>query len=148
MDITDEEEKRKAEQEIETFFRKDVKGGKKNLDEFMNTLLEVLQNGHEVAIQLKGYASPRADYEYNLILANRRVNSVENELKKYRNGALKPFIKNKQLIITDVSYGEALAPKDISDDLNDEKHSIYSVKASRERRVEVVKISTDLINEK
>jgi len=146
--MTDQEEIRKAEKEIEDFFNKDVKGGKKNLDEFMNTLLEVLQNGHEVAIQLKGYASPRADYEYNLILANRRVNSVENELKKFRNGALIPFIKNKQLMITDVSYGEALAPKDISDDLNDEKHSIYSVKASKERRVEVVKISTDLINEK
>jgi len=145
--MTDINEMNKATEKINDFFDYEVKGGKEKLDLFMSTLLTVLNNGHNVTIQLKGYASPRADYKYNLILANRRVNSVEREIKKYQNGALIPFIKNKKLIITDVSYGESLAPENISDDLKDERHSIYSIEASRERRVEVIKISTDLKNE-
>ncbi len=147
-DLTEPFEIEQATNLIADFFDFEVKGGKEKLDLFMSTLYAVLLNGHEVKIQLKGYASPRADYKYNLILANRRVNSVEKELRKYKNGALIPFIKNKKLKITDVSYGESLAPKNISDDLNDEKHSVYSVEASRERRVEVIKISTDLNDNK
>ncbi|HEB62081.1 MAG TPA: hypothetical protein ENI82_02915 [Bacteroidetes bacterium] len=145
--LTDKNEIEQATKVINDFFDFEVKGGKEKLNLFMSTLLTVLRNGHSVTIQLKGYASPRADYKYNLILANRRVNSVEKELRKYENGALIPFIKNKKLKITDVSYGESLAPENISDDLKDERHSIYSVEASRERRVEVIKISTDLKNE-
>lgn len=143
-DLTEEYEIIQGKNEIEDFFKYDVEEGKDKFDLFMSTLLTVLENGHEVAIQLKGYASPRADYKYNLILAQRRVNSADNEIRQYRGGALIPFIKSGKLKITDVSYGESLSPKDISDSLNDEKHSIYSVKASKERRVEAIKISTDL----
>lgn len=146
-DLTDKLEIDYANNEIEDFFEYDIKGGKEKLDLFMSTMLAVLENGHKVAIQLKGYASPRADYKYNLILAQRRVNSVENEIKKYRNGIFFTYLKSGNLRITDVSYGESLSPKDISDNLKDEKQSIYSVKASKERRVEAIKISTDL-NEK
>ncbi len=74
--------------------------------------------------------------------------NVEKEIRLYKNGAVIPYIKIGQLKIPDVSYGESLAPENISDDIKDEKHSIYSVEASRERRVEVIKISTDLIENK
>ncbi len=136
-----------AKNEIESFFDYDVKAGKEKFDFFMSTLLAVLENGHHVGIQLKGYASPRADYKYNLILAQRRVNSLDNEIRKYKGGVFLQYLKSGALIITDVSYGESLAPKDISDSLKDEKHSIYGVRASKERRVEVIQIDTDL-NEK
>jgi len=136
-----------AKNEIENFFDYDVKGGKEKFDFFMSTLLAVLENGHEVGVLLKGYASPRADYKYNLILAQRRVNSLDNEIRKYRGGVILPYLKSGKLVITDVSYGESLAPKDISDSLKDEKQSIYSVKASKERRVEVIQINTDLNEE-
>jgi len=143
-DLTEDYEITQAKGEVEDFFKYKVEGGKDKFDLFMSTLLTVLENGHQVAIQLKGYASPRADYKYNLILAQRRVNSVDNEIRRFRGGALKPYIKSGKLKITDVSYGESLSPKDISDSLFDEKHSIYGIKASKERRVEAIKISTDL----
>ncbi len=146
-DLTDELEIDSANNELEDFLEYDIKSGKEKLDLFMSTMLAVLENGHKVGIQLKGYASPRADYKYNLILAQRRVNSVENEIKKYRNGIFFTYLKSGNLRITDVSYGESLSPKNISDNLKDEKRSIYSVGASKERRVEAIKISTDL-NEK
>ncbi len=147
QDMTEDYMITQAKNEIESFFDYDVKAGKEKFDFFMTTLLAVLENGHHVGIQLKGYASPRADYKYNLILAQRRVNSLDNEIRKYKGGIFLQYLKSGALVITDVSYGESLAPKDISDSLKDEKHSIYSVRASKERRVEVIQIDTDL-NEK
>ncbi|MGE5355962.1 MAG: hypothetical protein ACM3PT_06950 [Deltaproteobacteria bacterium] len=135
-------------QKIEEFFAKDVKAGKEKFDLFFATLLSVLEAGHKVNIQLKGYASPRADYDYNLILANRRVKTIDNEIRNYKKGAMTKYLKKGQLKLTDVSYGESLASKDVSDDLLNEKLSIYSVEASKERRVEVVKISSDLNDNK
>ncbi|MBK7094371.1 MAG: PD40 domain-containing protein [Saprospiraceae bacterium] len=147
-DVTDENDKEFSRIKIEEFFNKDIKEGKEKFDLFFSTLLAVLQAGHKVDIQFKGYASPRADYDYNLILANRRVKSLDNEIRSFRKGAFTKYIKKGQLKITDVSYGESLASKDISDDLLNDKMSIYSVGASKERRVEVVKISSDLIENK
>lgn len=147
-DLEDPVVKKMSEEQIRDFFKYDVKGAIEKLDLFMSTLEAVLENGHTVAIQLKGYASPRADYKYNLILAQRRVYSVKNQFERYNRGALKKYIKSGKLSITDVSYGESLAPQGISDSINDEKQSVYSVGASKERRVQVVKISTDLINNK
>ncbi len=143
-DISEDYLIEQAKNEIESFFDYDVKAGKEKIEFFMSTLLAVLENGHTVGIRLKGFASPRADYKYNLILAQRRVSSLDNEIRKYKGGVFLPYMKSGQLIITDVSYGESLAPKDISDSLKDEKHSIYGVKASKERRVEVIQINTDL----
>lgn len=147
-DVTNSEEMEFSKNKIEEFFNKDVKGGKEKFDLFFATLQSVLEAGHKVNIQLKGYASPRADYDYNLILANRRVKSIDNEIRSYKKGALIKYLKKGQLKITDVSYGESLASKDISDDIMNEKLSVYSVEASKERRVEVVKISSDLIDSK
>ncbi len=147
-DLEDSVMKQQAEEEVRDFFNYDVKEGNKKLNIFLSTLEAVLENGHTVAIQLKGYASPRADYKYNLLLAQRRVYCVNNQFKRYNNGALNKYIETGKLSITDVSYGESLAPKGISDNINDEKQSIYNIDASRERRVQVVKISTDLINNK
>lgn len=137
-----------AKQNIERFFNEDVKVGKEKFDQFFGTLLSVLEAGHKVNIQLKGYASPRADYDYNLILANRRVKSIDNEIRNYKKGVFVKYLKKGQLKIVDVSYGESLASKGISDDIMNEKLSIYSVEASKERRVEVVKIGSDLIESK
>ncbi|MEZ4908068.1 MAG: hypothetical protein R2771_10640 [Saprospiraceae bacterium] len=146
-DISDEYAKEEAKNNIYDFFDNNVKAGKEKFDLFMETLLSVLNAGHTVDIKFKGYASPRADYDYNLILANRRVKSLDNEIKAYKNGALLKFIKSGNLKITDISYGESLAPENVSSDLNDEKDSVYSVPASKERRVEVIKINSDLTSE-
>jgi tetratricopeptide (TPR) repeat protein/outer membrane protein OmpA-like peptidoglycan-associated protein len=142
-DIADPSEQAKAREKIVNFFDKDVKEGKEKHDAFMASLLTVLEAGHKVSIQLKGYASPRANYDYNLILAHRRVRSVNNEIHNFRNGALQKYIRNGNLKISDISFGSATAPDYVSDDLADERASIYSVDASRERRVEVISITFD-----
>ena len=52
---------------------------------------------------------------------------------------LKKYIKTGQLKVTEKSFGEATAPVNISDKVNDIK-SIYHINASKERRVEIIEI--------
>ncbi|MBK7232520.1 MAG: hypothetical protein IPH93_09705 [Saprospiraceae bacterium] len=75
--------KEKAIIEIDTFFEKDVKINGDKLELFMDKLLIILEEGHEIDIFLKGYASPRAKSDYNQKLSSRRVNSIRNEFNRY-----------------------------------------------------------------
>ena len=129
-----------AEERVQDFFEEDVKGGYDRFLRFLDYILGQLQDGDSFDISIRGFASPRADTKYNLALSQRRVICIQNELRAYANGALVPFIDNGQLKITELSYGESLAPDNVSDALYDRQNSIFSPEASRERRGEIVEI--------
>jgi len=129
---------------LEDFFEFDVKGGYAKLYLFLNEVSQKLADGYSFEIEIKGHTSPLAPSQYNKNLSSRRINSVRNELAKYNNGVLIPYMNGKQLIITDVSYGEELSPETISDKASNQTESIFSVEASRERRVEIIKIRSTL----
>lgn len=128
------------EQRMDDFFEFDVKGGYAKLNMFLNELNSKLNEGYTFEILVKGYASPLAPSEYNKALSKRRISSIRNELSKYNGGILMPFMDSNQLMITDVSYGEDQAPGGINDKPSNQTASVYSVEASRERRVEIIKI--------
>ncbi len=132
--------KQAEEQRMDDFFEFDVKGGYAKLYLFLNELTSKLNEGYSFEILVKGHASPLAPSEYNKRLSKRRIASVRNELTKYNDGLLIPYMDSSQLIITDVSYGEEQAPGDIDDKPSNQTASVYSVEASRERRVEIIKI--------
>lgn len=129
------------QQKMDDFFEFDVRGGFEKMGLFLDALLAKLNAGHNFEIQIKGYASPLASQAYNLELSRRRVHSVENELDQFSQGQLNQFIENGRLVITDVSFGEKQAPTNVSDSASNVKKSIYSVEASKERRVEIIKIN-------
>ncbi|MBK7221019.1 MAG: PD40 domain-containing protein [Saprospiraceae bacterium] len=133
-------EKQESIDRMEAFFEGDVRGGYDRFSLFMDELIKALGEGQKIDMMIRGYASPRFDDRYNLVLGQRRINSVRNDMMKYRNGALAPYLINEQLIITEISYGEELSPVDVDDNINDEKGSIYSLKASKERKVEVISV--------
>lgn len=130
-------------QRMDNYFEFFVKGGKERFDEFLKTLLIVLRQGYQLEIEIQGYASPRAESAYNLALGQRRISSVRNELYQYQNGALRPFLKKGALKVREVSYGDSLSPADVSDNLLDLKNSVYSISASNERRVEIIRVEID-----
>ncbi len=132
-------EKQQASENFEVFFEGDVKGGYDKFKKFLVNLQQELEAGNKVELILKGFASPRADNKYNLALGQRRVNSIKNEMIFYNNEELKKYYLNGQLIITDISFGKELAPPNVSGDLKDRRKSIYSLDASRERRVEILR---------
>jgi len=143
QEFIDEYGKQKGESgkaEVRNFFENEVKRGNDNLELMLSTLLEVMKSGQRVNLYLRGFASPLAKSDYNLALGQRRVHSVQNAIKKWDGGALMKYINAGQLIITERSFGETSAPTGISDIQSDSANSIYSPRASRERRVEIDEI--------
>lgn len=134
------EERLIEQQKMDDFFEFDVRGGFEKMSLFLDALLGKLNGGQNFEIQIKGYASPIAGRAYNMELSKRRVHSVENELDQFSDGLLNEFIENGQLVVTDVSFGESEAPSDVSDLASNTRESIYSVAASKERRVEIIRI--------
>ena len=129
-----------AEDDIERFFENEVKVGKTDLDRFIEILEGELQAGESFELVIQGFASPRASEAYNLRLSLRRISSLLNQVNDYSAGVLKTYIQNGQLKITDEAVGEEKAPIYVSDAIEDTRNSIYSVPASRERRVEIIDV--------
>lgn len=126
--------------QIDSFFNKDVKANAEKLQLFMDKLLIIVEEGHQIDIFLKGYASPRAKSEYNHLLSSRRVTSVRNEFDRYNKNAFHDFIGSGVLQIKEIPFGESQSSTDVSDDLQDTRNSIYNLKAAFERRVEILEI--------
>lgn len=136
-------EKLEAALEIEKFFSENLEKGKKNLDEFLEILIEELKKGKQFELIFKGYASPLAKNDYNKLLSKRRISAVKNYISFYKNGVFLNYIledKNGEtkLNFKEVSFGEYLSDKLVSDNPNDKKNSIYSKKAALERKVEII----------
>lgn len=129
-----------AEILTEDFFENEVRRGYDRLIQLADLLLVRLQKGESFEVLIKGYTSPRAQTDYNLILGKRRISSVKNYFEFFADGALKPYIQSGQLKISETSFGETTARSGISDDLRDERNSVYHPDAARERRVEIVEI--------
>ena len=133
--------KRDASEElIDAFFENEVRRGYERLDQLCDMLLTRLQNGEPVEVVIKGFTSPRAESDYNVALGRRRISSVRNHFEEYAGGVLKPYLQSGQFKVSEASFGETTARAGISDDLRDERNSIYHPDAARERRVEIVEI--------
>ena len=130
----------RADVEMTNFFDNRVKAEYERFLVFLELLEKELAAGRDYHIILKGFASPRASSAYNKVLGARRIDCVRNAFLRFNNGSLKKYIDNNTLRISEQSIGEALAPPDVSDDLDDLVNSVYSPAASRERRVEIIDV--------
>ena len=124
---------------IQQFFTQDVKGGYDTLQKFLQDLEARLDAGDVVELTLRGFASPKAASKYNLALGQRRIWTLKNELINHNDGALIPYIEAGQLVLTEISLGEEIAPSSVSDSSRDRRRSVYSVEASKERKAQIVK---------
>ncbi len=134
------EELAQGDKNIAGFFTDSIPKGKRELETLMHILEQYLRDGKQMAIYLKGYASPLASAEYNLKLGKRRISSIQNEFKAFRGGVLWKYMESGDLVVAEKSFGEEMAPKNVSDDRKNVRLSIYSPEASEERRVEIVEV--------
>jgi tetratricopeptide (TPR) repeat protein/outer membrane protein OmpA-like peptidoglycan-associated protein len=118
--------------EMSLFFGAEVKGGFDRLKGFSNILEGYMSRGYQIEITIEGFASPLANMDYNQKLAARRVDAVINHFESVNGGFLRKYIKNGHLKITVSPTGEV--SNQVSDDIKNTS-SIYSIEASRERRV-------------
>lgn len=136
------QKKEDAETITTDFFELKVKKGIQDLDVFTDLLLKELDAGNSVHITVRGFASPRANTNYNLNLTKRRTMSFVNFLEQDSSGVFLPYIRKEAkngayLEFQLLPFGEYKADKSVSDDLIDEKKSIYSRPASLERKIEI-----------
>ena len=135
--------KTSAEQEMQVFFEKSIRKGFEQLEIFAIQLRLAMKLEASIEIKIKGFTSPLNDTEYNMALAKRRINSVQNYLYTYQNGIFLPYIKNRQLKITELPFGESQVQLGVSDNPNDRRQSVYSISAARERRIEIQSITIE-----
>ncbi len=125
-----------SRQELEAFFE-EAETGMYQLEFLAGFLTTEFAQGRQYIIEFTSHASPLATNEYNLNLSKRRFVSVENFLKTWDEGTLMSFINQHLLDYDNNPFGAALAPPTVSGDPRDPARSIYSVEASRERRVTI-----------
>jgi len=125
------------------FFEYEVRKGFDRLNQLCDILQTQLQNGQRIEIIIKGFTSPRAKTDYNLNLGKRRISSVRNHLSAFSDSVLLPYMQSGALQLTEASFGETVVRTGVSDNISDERNSIYHPDAARERRVEIVGISQE-----
>ncbi len=135
-----------AKEDIESFFIEYVDQGVKDLKIFQDLLLVELEKGRKINLTIKGFASPLAKSDYNVNLTKRRIRSLVNYLLKYNDGVFKPYINKTasnggELTFSEVPFGEYTANKLVSDNLNDQKNSVYSRAAGLERKIEIQSVN-------
>ena len=136
--------KEEAQLAIDLFFRDSVGKGFQKLELFTRYLVQELEAGKNISITVSGYASALHGKEYNRRLTLRRIASFKNYLEEYDNGILVPYMyaerQNKLTIITDPKGSMEAIRKNISDNPQDKRNSIYSIEASLERRIQITEI--------
>ncbi|HBS85133.1 MAG: hypothetical protein A2W91_01475 [Bacteroidetes bacterium GWF2_38_335] len=132
--------KEEAVQNIENFFKEEVNKGYSDLTNFSLLLEQLLPEGRIIELTIKGYASPLHATDYNVNLSKRRINSLVNYYKEYKNGLFIQYIDNGQLSFTEEAYGEDEAAVEISDDLKDTRNSVYSPAAAFERKIRLIAV--------
>ena len=133
-------EKKLAENEINTFFNDYVTGGIDRLTLFKKQLKPFLREYETVEITIKGFASPLAKSDYNTNLSKRRIHTLINYFKNTDNQYFTEYINNGKLVINAAPFGEIKANSNASDDLKNTRKSIYSPQAAMERRIEIQEV--------
>lgn len=138
-------EKEDAIANISDFFENKVDLGVEHLELFTKLLLRELEKGRKIELTIKGYASPLAKSDYNINLTQRRIQSLVNYLRAYNMGVFVPYIDQTaenggSLQFTRIPFGAYRAEKSVSDNLHDQRNSVYSRSASLERKIEILSI--------
>lgn len=141
-----EEKAIEAELDIEDFFNDFVDKGVRDLALFTKLLLIELNKGQNIELTIKGFASPLAKTDYNVKLTGRRITSLMNYLREYNTGEFNEYIdataeNGGTLSFNKIPFGEYTASKLVSDNVNDQKNSVYSRAAGLERKIEIQSIT-------
>lgn len=130
-----------AEEAMDVFFLEKVDKGVNDLAFFTPLLLRELREGREIVLTVKGFASPLAETDYNVLLTSRRIVSLENYLRNYDNGAFLPYLDGGaddggRLSVVRIPFGEYSAETLVTDNPN-EADAVWSIGAAAERKIEI-----------
>ncbi|HPN20013.1 MAG TPA: PorP/SprF family type IX secretion system membrane protein, partial [Chitinophagales bacterium] len=102
------------------------------IDDIVRELSSLVDSGYVVTLEFRGYTSPLASEEYNKKLSERRISSIIKLVDDRLGDNFKVLAKSALAI----PFGESMSPKEISDSKKDRAKSVYSIAASKQRKVE------------
>lgn len=79
---------------VETFFS-DLQEEYEKLALFAELMNVILNDGQDIVVAFKGYASPVGNLAYNEIVAKKRISCIQNYFESYNGGALNQFRHNE-----------------------------------------------------
>ena len=127
-------------EKINEFFVHKLQANFNRLDEVLLQIKSALISGENIDLQIKGYASPLFESNYNINLSKRRISSLLNYMQEFQNGTITQYLKNGQLSITELPFGELESNNKVSDNPKNKSASVYSVDAALERKIEIVRV--------
>ena len=128
-----------TDEEVDAFFENQVQQGMNDLTLFESLLRKELSAGNTVKVTVRGFASPLAASDYNRRLSLRRIASLKN--RWIQDEVFKAALDSNALEIIPLPFGENQSKAGVSDDIKNEKKSIYSKGARLERRIEIESVS-------
>lgn len=136
-------QKAELDKAMDDFFEDEIKRNYAELNKYCRMLELYLASNptKKLEVLMEGFASPLAKSDYNIHLTNRRIVCVINHFRNYNNGILSKYIEGteKRLHFTTIANGENKSPE-VDDNRANPQESIFSRKASIERRVQISEI--------
>ena len=132
--------KSQSERKMKSFFDQKVSLGFNQLNLFANQLVKAMELEAVIELNLIGFASPLTNNQYNKNISKRRISSVFNYLTEFKNGILLPYINEGRIKINELPMGESKSAREVSDNPNNRRLSVYSINAASERRIEIQSI--------
>lgn len=126
-----------ALEKMESFFKEKIDKGMMKLDLLAEYLLEQAQNGKQITLHVRGYASALHETEYNHILSERRIVSLENYLKTWQNSRLQPYFESGKIYIEQMPVGKLESKSANPTTLEEKRRSVFTLQAMEERRIEI-----------
>jgi tetratricopeptide (TPR) repeat protein len=138
-------EAEEAKENIEEFFEDNVLKGYQSLLYATELLKKIMEDGLQIELTVKGYASPLAKSDYNVNLTKRRISSLKNFLSAYENGFFMPYLSGNaenggKINLIEIPFGAYKAADTVSANVNDLKNSVYSRSAAMERKIEIIAV--------
>jgi hypothetical protein len=129
---------------LSAFFEENVKKGIKSLEYFSPLLLKELEKGSDIELSILGFASAVSKEDYNYKLTLRRIESLINYFKSYKNGVFLPYIQKTasnggSLKFIKLPFGEFAFSNDL--DLVNKTKAVYSLEAVKQRKIELIAIT-------
>jgi tetratricopeptide (TPR) repeat protein len=132
-----------GEKQVTDFFSQNIDYGMDKLNAMMQYLYNNLQEGKSLDVQIRGSASALFSENYNYNLSERRINTIENYISRWKGGILAQYLRLKasdgkpQLNILHLPLGKSEAKSSNPQTLIDKRNSVYTLSAMAERKIEI-----------
>ena len=115
------------------FFDTCVVGNFNHVEELLDYVESLLDDGHSVTINIAGFASPVYQNDYNLNLSHRRIGTFINMIRAWRGGVFDNALDSGHLRVDQRPHG-AVSPTTASQSTD----PVYGLPAALARRIEIL----------